>query len=364
MGFDIGIYLLLLSVALSLIYFGVLSVVYRMEAGESKLEDAPKFSIIIAAKNEADNLEKHIPLILSQLYEGFEVIVVNDNSSDGTESVMKSLSEKYKNLSYSNLEKVSGKKKAIARGVELAKYNWLLFTDADCAPSSEHWIAYMASQIQENTQMVIGYSPFRKAKGPVNALARVDAFTIGLQYLAFAILGKPYMGVGRNLAYTKTLFCKVGGFESHEHVTSGDDDLFVQESSMEENVVVEIALNAQTNSESKRSFKNWFLQKRRHTSTGFHYKLITLVVLGLIQINIVAFYILLAYNLINGIYLWETLILASVRFYSQYFVLKKSALKLGEIDLLLLSFILELPLVILNSMAAFSNIFYKNRRWS
>lgn len=128
--------------------------------------------------------------------------------------------------------------------------------------------------------------------------------------------------------------------------------------------MVEIALNAQTNSESKRSFKNWFLQKRRHTSTGFHYKLITLVVLGLIQINIVAFYILLAYNLINGIYLWETLILASVRFYSQYFVLKKSALKLGEIDLLLLSFILEFPLVILNSMAAFSNIFYKNRRWS
>ena len=179
------------------------------------------------------------------------------------------------------------------------------------------------------------------------------------------ILGyrKPYMGVGRNMAYKKSLFMTTGGFESHAHVMSGDDDLFVQESSTMSNVSVAIEQDAQTISDSRPSFVKWFLQKKRHSSTGFHYNFSSLFLLGLIQVNCIVFYSALLFSIWNGYYLWLVIGLASIRFYSQYIVLKKSARRLGEMDLLLLSLILELPLIILNLAAAVSNILFMNRRW-
>ena len=361
---ELGIYLFALSVALSVIYYYTVSVVYRCEVSYSEPEYVKSISIIIAAKDEADNLERHLPLILQQKYEGLEVIVIDDNSKDGSIDILRKLSSEYSNLIYESLGSGSGKKDAVARGVEVANHEWLLFTDADCAPSSEHWIAYMTSQIKSTTKMVLGYSPFRKMAGSVNTLARVDAFTIGVQYLAFALLGRPYMGVGRNMAYKKELFKETGGFESHKDIRSGDDDLFVQEANVKSDVAVELEVNSQTNSESKTSLASWFSQKRRHTSAGFRYKLTHLFLLGLIQLNIIAFYVLCLYNLSMGTFIWITVFLALIRFYSQYYVLKKSALKLGEIDLLLLSFVLELPLIVINMTAAVSNILFKKRGWS
>jgi hypothetical protein len=198
----------------------------------------------------------------------------------------------------------------------------------------------------------------------VNAMARVDAFSIGVQFLAFAIMGRPYMGVGRNMAYRKSLFLSAGGFHSHQHMLSGDDDIFVQGTASARNTAIVCEPNAQTVSESKTTFIELFVQKRRHVTTGFRYKKSILAILGLVQVNNILFYCMLMVSVVEGAFIWAGLLLALIRFYSQYLVLKKAARKLGEMDLLLLSLILELPLLIFNLLAAISNIIYKTRRWS
>ena len=362
--FDLGIYLLALSVGLSLIHYRFLSEIDRSGELGGREEGEVPVSIIIASKNEEINLARHLPEIFSQVYGEFEVIVIDDGSSDESILILENLARSHKNLHYASLDKGSGKKAAITKGVELAKNEWLLFTDADCAPTSDQWISEVVSQITPGTNMILGYSPFRRTGSFINALARTDAFIIAVQYLAFALIGKPYMGVGRNMAYRKTLFMSTGGFENHRNVLSGDDDLFVQEAAVGEKVAVTMGLNSQTISDSRATFFEWFSQKRRHTSTGFYYNLSFFFILGAIQINSVGFYILLVYNIWNGYFIWATMILVLIRFYSQYSVLKKSARKLGEIDLLLLSLILELPLIFLNLTAALSNILFKNSRWS
>ncbi|MBL4752434.1 MAG: glycosyltransferase [Flavobacteriales bacterium] len=361
---DVGLLLLFLFVGFSLINYLFLSIVSRAKQAAVEESVDISVSVIVAAHNESENLKRHLPHILSQDYENFELIVIDDNSTDDTANVLERLCKSHGNLKYARLADVRGKKNAVTKGVELAKYEWLLLTDADCWPSSDKWIESMFAHLSSNTNLILGYSPFYKSSGLVNALARVDAFIIGVQYLSFALYGIPYMGVGRNLAYRKSLFHQTGGFGNHLNVLSGDDDLFVQDAASFSHTAVRMSRDAQTISKSKSSFNSWFSQKRRHSSTGFYYKTATLITLGLIQINILGFYTALILNIIHGTHIWAVGVLVLIRFYSQYFVLKKIALKLGEIDLLLLSLILEFPIIIFNLLAGFSNILYKNRRWN
>jgi len=361
---SVEIIILSCSVGLSLIYFLLLSVLYKFKGQKGDGRKTIPVSVIIAAKDEEDNLKLFLPSILAQVYDQFEVIVINDNSTDATLEVLETLSKAHDNLTYASLDSGHGKKSAITRGIELAKNDWLLFTDADCSPRSEQWISSMASQILPDTTIILGYSPFVKTGGFANAFARVDAFSIGVQYLTFAILGKPYMGVGRNMAYRKSLFLTTGGFEKHQHILSGDDDLFIQGTASAGNTAVAFEPIAQTVSESKTTIVELFIQKRRHVTTGFRYKKSILALLGIVQAINILFYCSLVASVFEGTFIWAGLLLALIRFYSQYVVLKKSARKLGEIDLLLLSLILEFPLIIFNLLAGISNILFKTRRWS
>ena len=364
MEFSAAIYVLVCSVAISMGYFVAISGLHRFKVRNIKVKDAIPVSVIIAAKDEEHNLRKLLPIILTQAYDQFEVIVVDDHSTDGTLSVLEALGASHDNLKYAGLAHSHGKKSAITQGIEMAKNDWLLFTDADCSPISVKWISSMMSAVLPDTSIVLGYSPFLRTGGLVNAMARVDAFSIGVQYLAFALLGRPYMGVGRNMAYRKSLFQSSGGFERHKDVLSGDDDLFVQGAASAVNTTIAFEPDAQTTSESKTTLIELFIQKRRHISTGFRYKKSILVMLGLVQVNNLLFYTALAASVFEGTFIWIGLVLALLRFYSQYVVLKKSAHRLGEVDLLLLSLSLELPLAVFSLLVVTSNIIYDTRRWS
>src|SRR5690606_1529384 len=115
---------------------------------------------------------------------------------------------------------------------------------------------------------VLGYSRYSKTTGFLNKLIRYDAVQIANQYLSSALAGDPYMGVGRNLMYKKSLFEKEKGFKKHYHIQSGDDDLFINAVANKENTSICINEDSFTESLPKNTFKEWWIQKKRHATTG------------------------------------------------------------------------------------------------
>ncbi|TLX75325.1 glycosyltransferase [Labilibacter sediminis] len=246
----------------------------------------PPVSVIICAKNESKNLEQHLPYILNQKYPGtFEVIVVNDASEDDSELVLAKLKEKNAHLYYTTIpydkKFQHGKKLALTIGIKAAKYDHFLFTDADCMPASETWIQHMAYGFNHNKEIVLGYGAYKKQSGWANRWQRYDTFQIAIQYLSFALRGVPYMGVGRNMAYTRSLFEANNGFINHHHILSGDDDLFIRDAASRNNTAIIAHSEAHTLSESVQSFKEWKRQKSRHLTTAPLYKTSTKLRLGI-----------------------------------------------------------------------------------
>jgi biofilm PGA synthesis N-glycosyltransferase PgaC len=258
-------------------------------------------SVIISARNEAEKLPENLPSILEQNYPDFEVIVVNDCSVDDSENVLKAIQLKYPQLKIvtivENERHKTGKKFALTMGIKASKNEHLLFIDADCKPASDEWIARMASNFTGNTEIVLGYSPYYKTKGFLNSLIRFETAKTAVNYLSAALAGNPYMGIGRNLAYTKTLFFKSKGFGSHMHIMSGDDDLFVNQNATGDNTAIEIHPDAFTFSPAKNTFASWFVQKRRHMGVGKLYKSNHRRMLSFDALTGFSFYILLILSL-------------------------------------------------------------------
>ncbi|NJO88657.1 MAG: glycosyltransferase [Chloroflexia bacterium] len=255
--------------------FFFLRIAFYKEPETKAIKQFP-ISIIICAKNEAARLEVFLPSVLEQDYPDYEVIVVNDGSDDGTEDILKLYQNKYEKLYVTTIPRSRNfghnKKLAISIGLKAAKHDWVLLTDADCKPVTNEWIKLMQQKFDEKTDFVIGYGGYKTVKGFLNKIIRYDTITIALQYFTFAMAKIPYMGVGRNLAYRKSIFFQNKGFSQHLHLASGDDDLFVNENANKQNL--QISLNQKTFTESipKKRFKDWFYQKKRHITTAKYYK--------------------------------------------------------------------------------------------
>lgn len=227
-------------------------------------------SIIVAARNEAENLAKNLPHVLAQNRDNFEVIVVNDGSTDDTAHILDGLAKKHSHLRIIHAAP-QGKKKALHVAIKAAKYDILLFTDADCSPATKNWAAEMASYFTQGVEIVLGYGAYEQKKGLLNLLIQMDTAIIAARYGGMALAGVPYMGVGRNLAYRKSLWEKNNGFASHEDLPYGDDDLFVAEAANTRNTAVCIHPNSFTYSAPPITFSDWKNQKVRHLSAGKRY---------------------------------------------------------------------------------------------
>lgn len=257
--------------------------------------DCVPVSVIICAKDEESNLKKFLPLILEQQYPKFEVIVVNDSSEDDSEFVLRDFEKKYPHLRVSTIKKDEkfshGKKLAITIGIKAAKYDNMLFTDADCQPQSNRWIYQMQQEFRDKKEIILGYGGYTPRKGFLDKMVRYDTFSIAVNYISFAHAGIPYMGVGRNLAYTKNIYNQSSKFTNNYHILSGDDDLFVSEVGTRENTAITLNPESFTRSKQVSSFRNWKFQKRRHLTTSPHYKFFTKLLLGLEPLSRELFYL-------------------------------------------------------------------------
>jgi glycosyltransferase involved in cell wall biosynthesis len=270
MGFEISILVLCaLTFSCQVLYWFIL--VKAIESHSSRPERShplPSLSVIIAAKNEAANLNRMLPLVLEQDYPDFEVIVVDDHSEDETSFVLSRFQERYSHLRVCTLsEKEHGKKSAISSAVTHAQGKWLGLTDADCFPASAVWLRRMMEH-SHTSDVILGYGPYLMEPGLLNKLIRFDTVLIAIQYFAYALNGVSYMGVGRNLFYKKSVFQDIGGFEKHKDLQSGDDDLFISSIPSDYSIGVQIDPESFTFSKSKDKIRDYFRQKRRHITTA------------------------------------------------------------------------------------------------
>ena len=303
---------------------------------KSKTQHHP-VSVIICARDEDENLARNLPGVLVQSYPStFEVVAVNDNSLDDSKYILQELKKKFKSLNVVELTQeavhISGKKYPLSVGIREAKHEVLLLTDADCVPASEFWIEKMQNGYDENIEIVLGYGAYHKKKGLLNKLIRFETFHTALQYLSYALAGTPYMGVGRNLSYKKTLFFKNKGFSSINHIPSGDDDLFINKSATKKNTAVVIDPDAITLSIPKTTWGSWLRQKSRHYTTAKYYKPKHKFLLGLYFITQFIFYPLLAASFIFYDWRFVSGVVGS-RILLQSVILYKSMKKMGEKDL-------------------------------
>ncbi|WP_321436777.1 glycosyltransferase [uncultured Bacteroides sp.] len=237
--------------------------------------DLPPVSVIISARNESENLQKNLPYVLEQDYPNFEVIVINDGSTDESEDVLTIFEEKYTNLYHTftpdGARYISRKKLAITLGIKASKHNWLVFTDADCRPASNDWLKLMARNFSPRTDIVLGYSGYEQEKGWFQRKVAFSNLFMSMRYLGFALINKPYMAIGRNMAYRKELFFKNKGFSSHLNLQRGDDDLFINEVATPFNTRVETSPNAVIRMEPAYSFKSWKEEKVSYLATSHYY---------------------------------------------------------------------------------------------
>jgi poly-beta-1,6-N-acetyl-D-glucosamine synthase len=325
-------------------------------------------SIVICARNEDDNLVTNLPLIFSQDYPEFEVVVVNDCSYDLTGDVLEEFAKKHTNLRIVTIKEDEyyqhGKKVAVMMGIKGSKHELLVLTDADCKPSSDKWLRNTVSHFSEGTEIILGYGPYERAKGLLNKLIRFDAFFIGMQYLSYSLAGVTYMGVGRNLAYRKELFYRVKGFASHYHIPSGDDDLFVNEAASRSNTRVELNPESFCYSPAKENFRDWWFQKKRHLQTGKKYRPGHKILLGLYILSQWLFLGCFIAALVMQFQPYVVLAAFLLRFLVQMLIFNFGMKRLGERDLLVLAPVYEIVLMLFYPLITFSRIFQRKRRWS
>jgi glycosyltransferase involved in cell wall biosynthesis len=332
-----------------------------------KLFNQP-ISVLICAKNEGENLKINLPYFLKQNYPNFEIVLINDCSFDNTLEIMEQFKKgaliKIKIIDVAANEQFWGSKKyALTLGIKAATNEHLIFSDADCKPISNNWIQEMANNFS-NKSIVLGYGSYQKIKNSfLNKVIRFETLLTAIQCFSYAKIRIPYMGVGRNLAYTKSTFFKANGFVNHMHLKSGDDDLFINEVATKSNISTCYTLDSFTESIPKTSFKNWIQQKRRHISTATHYKLKHKILLGLFYSSQMLFW-LLAIILLSFQFNWVfVVILIIFRQLFLYLSIGFSAKKLNENDLILLAPFYELFLISIQLFIFIKNLIAKPTHW-
>ena len=324
-------------------------------------------SIIICAKNELENLKQNLVNVLEQKFYEFEVIVVNDQSSDESNLFLESIKKKYKNLVLVNIKPTikhkAGKKFALTLGIKTAKYENLLLIDADCLPNSNLWARNMSSNFN-NSNIVLGYGAYKKKKGLLNKIIRYDTFIVAQQYLSFSLKGITYMGVGRNLAYKKSLFFDNNGFAKHLNIQSGDDDLFIQDIASNNNVAIEISKDSHTMSNVMENWSDWIYQKRRHLTTSPHYKNKIKIILAIFPIAQLSFYSSIIILIIYNEDLFYACLLLFIKFISSYFINYKTMKSLNVYDLFWTHPFYEILNLLLQVNFVLLNLLNKPKRWS
>ena len=324
----IGVYLLFFAIQL-IYYLFLFRKPYKYAAKykeNSDITDYPGISIIITAKNEGENLKKNLPFILNQDYPNFQVVLVDNGSTDSTDDVLNKLKQTHTNLYHTYIpeesEVINSKKLALTLGIKAAKHEILLFTEADSKPLSNKWVYEYANEFSKGKEVVLGFCQLDLKRYCSRKLIHFDNLFFGIKYLSMALANRPYMGIGRNMAYKKELFFQNKGFSSILNIEYGEDNLFINKVSTKENTSVVLSPESMVVSNVVDRLSTWRTIKAKHLITRKHLKGFNSQLLDFEVFSRYGFYLLFAILTLTGI-LQSSIILigiAAFPFLLRYFV--------------------------------------------
>jgi len=193
----------------------------------------PFVSVIIPARNEENNIKKSLRALVNQTYPQnlYEMIVVDDLSGDNTNKIVRDFAADHDNITLLSLSHndstCSPKKQAIEAGVLHSKGEIIFTTDADCVVPA-NWIEIMLRYFDKNTGLVASWLLVNPEKSLLSKLESLDSLGLVMVGAASFGLGIPFLANGANLAYRKSLFNNINGFQGINQYASGDDDLLLQ----------------------------------------------------------------------------------------------------------------------------------------
>ncbi len=298
-------------------------------------------SVIICARNEAEELQKNLPSILNQDYNNYEVIVVNDCSTDDTGLILSKFKQEYDHLKVSTIQQdrkfFHGKQLAVTIGVKAARYEALLFTDPYCRASSNHWIKKMQRNIIPKVSFVLGYERYERKKGLFNRFIRFDRMFTALQYFSLALAGNPFKGFDKNICYRKSFFFKCKNFASRYQLTN-DDSLLINDIATKQNTAIEFDSESHIISQANYTIREWFRKKLRNFQSATKYKAKTKFVLSTEIISRLFFYVSFIFMFFWGMQLFPYFLYVFLsREIIQLLVIKTTMNRLSEKKIFLLT---------------------------
>lgn len=280
-------------------------------------------SIIIAARNEAENISKTIEDLLRQRYqqEQLEIIFIDDHSTDGTGKIISSYENQgVKLITLNEIDPINSyKKKAIQTAIAEAKGELIITTDADCR-MGPNWLRTIVSYYQEGGYKMIS-SPvvyFEEASIFERAQSLEFLFLIGM---GASTIGndKPSTCNGANLAYERKAFYEVGGFAGIDDLASGDDELLLHKMAARFDSKIGFLKSAEAivYTQAKTTLNAFIQQRKRWASKSTRYKNKSIIVLGvlvwLFNLSIIA-------NLLAGFFIHKLLVVSLVQLLIKFLV--------------------------------------------
>ncbi|MBR5783712.1 MAG: glycosyltransferase [Bacteroidales bacterium] len=370
---------LALSVVLLFLYYGLFYLRIAVYKGKKTKKISPDqvkntgVSVVLTVKNDDIFLKENLVYLLEQDHPNYEVIVVNHVSQDYTQYTLQMYKDKYPHLKVMNFTQdvnlFQGRKFPLSIGINLAKNDIILLTDCTCVPKTNTWVAEVASHFASNkTKVVLSFSGVGADKTLLNSFIRYDNLSYMASMFGFALMGSPYTGCGRNLAYRRSFFMEKGGFIQHYNIPTGEDDIFINENASSANAVVCLSKDSYVYSESKKTFMGWVRQKKERMSTQKYYGIGRKFSLFVYPLSVVLFYtsavllilqnftsLLLLSEIVGGVvllkWIWQIL---SFYFYARRFGGKKIAF---------FAPFFEIYFLVMNTIMYFSSLKGKIKRW-
>ncbi len=302
---------------------------------EESEKELPGISIIITAKNEAENLRRNLPSILNQDYPNLQIIAVDNASTDSTPDVLDCFRKSHPNLYVTFIpigsHAINNKKLALTVGIKAARHDILLFTEPDTKPLSNKWVYEYAKTLKKEIDVVLGCCQLEIDKSFFKKYIQFDNLFSGMKYTSMALAKKPFMGVGRNMAFRKNLFFDNNGLSSVLNMEDGEDNVFINRIATKENTAVVSSPESMVVSNVVDGISDWRNIKTRYLSTRRYYTGNSAKILSFEMFSRYSFYILFAaLTAIAVVFSFKIIALYAVllflaRYFAQIFVINKNS---------------------------------------